>query len=102
MNKIEKVKKDKKVRVLFKKNELFIILFKYGILMNNEKNNKNFYYLKFIKKFHLNWSSSRIVNRCIYTTRAHWPLRRFRLSRMMFKNLFDENEGLTGVKRASW
>jgi ribosomal protein S14 len=102
MNKLQQIEKDRKVRFLFKKKELLIVLFKYGILMNKEKKYKNYYYLNFIKRFHLNWSSSRVVNRCLYTSRAHWPLRRFRLSRMMFKNLFDENEGLMGVKRASW
>ena len=102
MNKLEKIKKDKNTRILFEKNELFFILYKYGILVNKKKKFKNFYYLNFIKKFHLSWSSSRVVNRCLYTSRAHWPLRRFRLSRMMFKNLFDEDEGLMGVKRSSW
>jgi ribosomal protein S14 len=102
MNKLEKVKKDIKIRNLFAKNELKIVLYKYGILANDLKRNKSLYYLNFIKRFRLNWSSSRIVNRCLYTSRTHWPLRRFRVSRMMFKNLFDENEGLMGVKRASW
>ena len=102
MNKQKKIEKDKNIRMLFKKKELFMVLFKYGILMNKNIRLKNYYYYNFIKKFHLNWSSSRVVNRCLYTSRAHWPLRRFRLTRMMFKNLFDENECLMGVKRASW
>lgn len=71
MNKKEKIKKDKKTRYLFKKKELNFVLYKYGILSNNNIKSKNYYYLNFIKKFHLNFSSSRIVNRCLYTSRAH-------------------------------
>jgi len=54
MNKLKKIEKDKKIRLLVKKNELSIILFKYGILMNDQKKFKNFYYFNFIRKFHLN------------------------------------------------
>jgi hypothetical protein len=54
MNKLEKIKKDKNTRVFFKKNELFIVMYKYGILINKRKDFKNFYYLNFIRKFHLN------------------------------------------------
>ena len=56
---------------------------------------------KNLKKFHLNSSSSRIVNTCIHTGRSHWILRRFKLSRMTFKKLADYGE-LNGIRRATW
>jgi len=36
MNKQKKIEKDKNIRMLFKKKELFMVLFKYGILMNKK------------------------------------------------------------------
>jgi len=102
MNQIKKFEKDALVRKNFKSKELSIILYKYGTAMNTEKRIKTFFYFNLVRKFHLNWSSARVVNKCLYSGRTNWPLRRFRLSRMMFKNMFDENEGITGVKRSSW
>jgi small subunit ribosomal protein S14 len=54
-----------------------------------------------LKKFHLNSSSSRIVNTCMHTGRSHWILRRFKLSRMTFKKLADHAQ-LNGIRRATW
>ena len=96
------IKKDKKVRVNFKKNEFKNWLLKYQLNNNNiNKKIKLILYYKNLKKFHLNSSSSRIVNMCIFTGRSHWVLRRFKLSRMSFKKLADFGE-LNGVRRATW
>jgi hypothetical protein len=54
MDQVKKFKKDVNVRETFKKKEMKIILFKYGVIMSSEKDDKNYYYYKFIKRFHLN------------------------------------------------
>ena len=96
-----KINKDKVQRKNFKKTELNLLNYKYCLIMSKENNDKNFYFFNFIKKFHLNTSSSRINNRCIYSSRTRWPLRRFKLTRMTFKNLFDKGL-IHGVRRSSW
>ena len=101
MNKITKLKKDKNFRKNFQRKELFILLNKYNVWSTNEKKIKQFYYYNYLKKFHLTYSKSRIVNRCLFSTRASWILRRFRLSRMMFKN-FSDNGKIHGVRRSTW
>jgi len=66
------IKKDKKIRVNVKKNEFKQYLLKYQLNNNNlEKKIKLILHYKNLKKFHLNSSSSRIVNTCIYTGRSH-------------------------------
>lgn len=101
MSKITKFRKDKKNRDKFFRNELKILVYKYGLFGNIEKEHKQFYLYKFIQRFHLNWSMSRIVNKCLYTGRTRWVIRRYRLSRMMFKNLCD-NGKIHGTRRSSW
>ena len=96
-----KIKKDKKIRREFKKKELNIVLYKYVTLSSNNLNNKRFYTFEFIRKFHLNSSSSRIVNRCIFTGRAKWVLSRFKVSRIKFKELCD-NGKLHSIRRSSY
>lgn len=105
-----KKNKDKNVRRNFKKNEINLIMYKYSMNWDikkedknllNKLNYKNFYFYNFIKKFHLNSSSARINNRCIFTSRTRWPLRKFKLSRMSFKNLFDKGL-IHGVRKSSW
>jgi hypothetical protein len=66
-----KIKKDKIMRNFFEKKELNNILLKYYINNNNiDINFKNSVFFKFLKNFHLNSSSSRIVNRCIMTGKS--------------------------------
>lgn len=97
-----KIKKDKKTRFFVKKNELNNILFKY--INNNNNLNKKikiYMFFKYLKHFHLNSSSTRIVNTCLRSGRSHWIIRRFRLARMSFKT-YVEKGILTGVRRATW
>lgn len=96
-----KIKKDKKFRENFKKKEMRIIFYKYLLFSTKNLDYKRFHAFTFIRKFHLNWSSSRVVNRCIYTGRSKWVLSRFKLSRMKFKELSD-NGKLHSIRRASW
>ncbi|CAL1533190.1 unnamed protein product [Lymnaea stagnalis] len=44
---------------------------------------------------------SRIVNRCILTSRPRWVIWRFRLSRIQWRLLADYNK-MSGVMRAKW
>lgn len=96
------IKKDIKKRRWVKKSEFKLILLKYQ-LNNNELNRKIklLFHYKFLKKFHLDQSKTRLVNLCIETGRSHWILREFKLSRMSFRKLADSGL-LNGVKRASW
>ena len=96
-----KLKKDYINRKFFNKNEFNSIILKY--YNNSDIDNKYKYYIfyKFLKKFHLNSSSSRIVNRCIITGRANWSLRMFKLSRISFKEFADQGL-ITGIRRATW
>ncbi len=101
MGSFYKKKKDKNVRENFKKSEVKLLLFKFLYFSNNNKNHKQFYAYEFIKKFHLNSSSSRIRNRCVYTGRSRWVLKRFKISRIKFKELVDYGI-LHGVRRSSY
>ena len=68
-----KIIKDKMHRKFFFKNELNVIMFHY---FNNLPNNqidhfkKSLYFFKFIKRYHLNSSRSRIVNRCLFSGKS--------------------------------
>lgn len=95
-----KITKDKITRKFMAKNELNSIIVKYYI--NQEINNKQkaYIFFKFLNKFHLNSSSARIVNRCILTGRASWVLRKFKISRISFKELAD-NARIMGIRRAT-
>jgi hypothetical protein len=70
MNEVKKFEKDFAVRKNFKRKELSIILYKYGTAMNKQKKGKAFFYFNLVRKFHLNWSSSRVVNKCLYSGRT--------------------------------
>ena len=78
-----------------------LIILKYSIYSNQNFRYKQYLYYKFLNRFKLEWSRARIVNRCIYSGRALWVLRKFRLTRMTFRILCD-NGNIHGVRRASW
>jgi ribosomal protein S14 len=46
-------------------------------------------------------SSTRVVNRCIYTGRGHGIIRRYKMSRMVFKELAGKGM-LPGIHKGSW
>jgi len=96
------IKKDRSIRDYASKKEFKLIMLKYQLNNNNlNKKIKLIFHYKFLKNFHLNSSSSRIVNMCIHTGRSHWIIREFKLSRMTFRKLAD-NAKLNGIRRASW
>jgi len=94
-------RKDKKRRNWANKNVFRILMLKYHLNSLKNKKHKLYCHRKFIQKFHLNSSSSRLVNMCLHSTRSHWVLRKFRFSRMSFKELADVGH-LNGVRRSSW
>jgi hypothetical protein len=66
------IKKDIKKRKLVLKNELKMTLLKYQLNNNNlEKKIKLLFHYKFLKKFHLDFSRTRLVNICLETGRSH-------------------------------
>ncbi|XP_062588543.1 small ribosomal subunit protein uS14m-like [Saccostrea cucullata] len=56
---------------------------------------------KEIKQFPLNSAYTRIHNRCILTSRPRAVLKRWHVSRIMFRHLADYNK-LSGFTRSSW
>jgi hypothetical protein len=66
-----KLKKDVKTRIFFNKNEMNCILLRYYNNLDIDLKYKYYILFKFLKKFHLNSSSSRTVNRCSMTGRAN-------------------------------
>jgi len=96
-----KLVKDFRNRKFFNKNEFNCILLKYYNNVNIQEKYKIYIFYRFLKKFHLNSSSSRIVNRCIMTGRANWSIRMFKLSRISFKEFSDQGL-ITGIRRANW
>lgn len=99
-----KISKDKLHRQFFLKNELNVIMLHYFSTLPNSQIDhfkKSLYFFKFIRRYHLNSSRSRIVNRCLYSGKSSWILRQFRMSRMTFKE-FAEHGKLNGVRRAIW
>jgi hypothetical protein len=66
-----RLKKDMRNRIFFDKNEFNFLLLKYYNNVDIAIEYKSYFFFKFMKKFHLNSSSSRIVNRCSMTGRAN-------------------------------
>jgi len=99
---VRRIKKDYGVRARFQKNEMNWMLMKYNIslyLLNMKY--KNYIFFKYMRRFHVNSSMCRINSICLLSGRAHWVLRRFRVSRMTFHQLADFGK-IIGVRRASW
>lgn len=80
----------------FNRIKLYYFLNNYNV----EKDMKSYLYLKWLKNFKLFSSITRIRNFCIYTGRSRWILRRFKMSRIVFRN--NVNYGLLmGVRKSS-
>jgi small subunit ribosomal protein S14 len=54
-----------------------------------------------LKIFYLKSSMMRLVNYCIKTGRAGWVIRRFKVSRITFKE-FVNKASFMGVKKSNW
>jgi ribosomal protein S14 len=97
-----RINKDDRVRKRFCKTEFKWMIMKYNMSLYflNDKF-KNYVFFKYMKRFHVNSSMCRINSVCIISGRAHWVLRRFRMSRMTFHQLADFGV-INGVRRSSW
>jgi small subunit ribosomal protein S14 len=93
--------KDNSKRMLYKKTEKKRTLFK--SLFNNRSLSNKLRFLIFIElsKISKNSSKSRIVNRCIFTGRAHSVYKTFRVNRMQLKDLAFNNL-IPGIKNLGW
>lgn len=95
-----KIEKDRVVRDYWKKSEIFLLINKYNLNNSNLLFKYKYYiYFKIMKRFHLNSSISRIKSTCIISGRTHWVLRKFHISRMVFKTFVDYGL-MNGLKRS--
>ena len=101
MGHIHKSSKDYRMRDFFSKNEINNIVLKYYVNAPFDVDHKTYFFYKFLNRFHLNSSSSRVVNRCLLTSRAGGVVRKFRLSRITFKEFSDKSQ-ICGMRRVSW
>jgi ribosomal protein S14 len=96
-----KNQKDKKKRILFQKYELDRKLYKSianNTTLNNTLRANAFFFLRSLPK---NSSITRIRNRCIETGRGNAIYKKFRLSRLSFREA-AQNGLLPGVFKSSW
>ncbi len=96
------INKDKKIRFIYKKNEVKKIIIK-SLIYNNIKNNfykKLFYDFKF-KKFTYNSSIARYRNNCMYLGNSRAIIRQFKLSRHSCKK-YASLGFLIGLRKSSF
>ena len=95
------IEKDKKRRYLYANNEKKYLILKY--LINNLNLSKNIRQEAQIKLSNLPLAGTyvRIGNRCILTGRNRSVYKKFRLSRLMLRELALNGE-LPGIKKISW
>lgn len=92
---------DKSKRELYRKYEVKRIICKILLLnkgLSNELKKKQF---EELSKLPRNSSITRIKNYCVLTGRTKGTLRKFRLSRISFRELASEGS-LMGVFKSSW
>jgi len=108
---------DKKKRIQFKKNELKQKVYK--MLLLNLQMNKNLYFNKWdlfdsriyyqfkyylilkLQKIDNRSFKTKISNRCIWTGRSRSVYRKYKISRIMFKQ-FSSTGNLPGFAKYSW
>jgi len=91
---------DNNRRILHNKLEQYRNTLLYLKNNNIEFNSKLFYSLE-LSKLPRNSSKIRIQNRCIYTGRAHSVFRKFKMSRLIFRQLsLDGN--ISGITKSTW
>jgi len=91
-----KILVDKKKRFLFKKNELKNISIKIGIRLNQRLNVNSF-----IKPFEKNAVLTKINNRCFVSSRSKGVYRKFKVSRLKFRDILL-NGNYPGFKKNCW
>ena len=98
---MELVKKDIKLRKLFKKNELKRLYLKALTVNQNLPNNLRFKAQMDLSNLAKNSSKNRINNRCMVTGRPKSVYKQFKLSRITLKEL-ALNGDIPGLKKISW
>jgi len=97
-----RVSLDFKRRNEFSKFELDKICFSFFINTNLLKNKTRYLYQFVLYNKGLNNKNiTKIINRCIWTGKTKWVLRRFKLSRMSIKNAAAKGL-LMGTRKAKW
>jgi len=92
---------DKRKRQLYKKYELKRLICKAFLLNKNLSDELRKKRLQELSKLSRNSSITRIRNHCILTGRTKGTLRKFKLSRISFRELASEGS-LMGVFKCSW
>jgi ribosomal protein S14 len=92
---------DKSKRQLYKKYELKRLICKAFLLNRNLSEGLRRKRLQELSNLPRNSSITRIRNHCILTGRAKGVLRKFKLSRISFRELASEGS-LTGIFKCSW
>lgn len=92
---------DKHKRDLYKKYEIKRLICKTFLLNRNLSNQLKKKQLYELSKLPRNSSITRVKNYCVLTGRSKGTLRKFRLSRISFRELASEG-GLMGVFKSSW
>ena len=92
---------DKRKRELYKKNELKRIICKLFLINKNVPSELKKKQFEELCKLPRNSSITRVKNYCVLTGRAKGNLRKFKLSRISFRQLAS-NGSLMGVFKSSW
>jgi len=92
---------DKRKRQLYNKNELKRLICKIFLLNKNLPNELKTKRFQELSKLSRNSSITRIRNYCVLTGRTKGTLRKFKLSRISFRELASEGS-LMGVFKSSW
>jgi ribosomal protein S14 len=93
--------KDKKKRISVKKNELKRLVLKsvnYNLSLNNNLRKQSWIFLNNIER---NSTFIRVKNRCVLSNRTRFIFNKYKVSRIVFKNLVSICE-INGVYKKNW
>jgi len=93
--------RDKKKRRLFTRHELLRILLKYILLNKSLKLKTRWAASSKLEKLPRFSNSIKIIKRCVKTYRGKSVIKRFRLSRIFFRN-FAQLSFIVGLIKKSW
>uniref|UniRef100_A0A0C9S6V4 Small ribosomal subunit protein uS14m n=1 Tax=Wollemia nobilis TaxID=56998 RepID=A0A0C9S6V4_9CONI len=93
--------RDHKCRILAAKYELKRVLYKAALRDPNLPSDLRAKFRDKLSRLPRNSSFVRLRNRCIFTGRSRAVYRKFRMSRIVFRELACKGE-LTGIRKASW
>lgn len=97
---------DKKRRLVYKNNEMFLVILKF-ILNNNQLFNNKFFVNnlynknKLVFKFLRSNSLNKIVNYCVISGRSRGVLKNFKISRIVLRE-YAMKGFIIGLYKSSW